>query len=429
MNRRRVFSKNKPLLVSNTIKSELSGIWDYLIFDIRDTLRSSGYHNRPFSFSQDYSIFNQNILNQLNISDEKILLKFKYRSNNTIVLGSPGPLGILKSVIDNNIDYKYEPLKIFDYGISLVDDDNNMNTLPKQQNVFKAECIGEVNPIRDAEIILTSYRMLESQGISNLTININGLGGVESRNKYYLELLSKTPSRFNSLAVSLLYNPLRLYNKLLNLDLDMNLRLPQIVDYLSSEESQYFKSVLEFLESLDIPYNLDSSLEGSIGFNEGVYFEIVSQDYPDNVLVRGGRHNQLFRLLGGDSKFGSVGIEIYIETLLELMQKSNTNNLINFTKPNIFIASIGLEGQKSALKILSLIQKHGLEVKESFGIKSLKQQLVKAKKLDSEITLIIGRKEAVDGTVILRDKESENQEIIPIDKLMSILSNKMSKNS
>jgi histidyl-tRNA synthetase len=422
---RRGLKKDKSLL--KTSPSNFSGLWDYLVSDIRDTFRSSGYQNILCSFSQDYSMFNQNILDQLNIVDSKILFKLKYKSKNTIVLGTPGPVGILKSVIDNNINYTEEPLKLFDYGVSLVDDDNNMSTAPTQHRVFKAEYIGDINPIRDAEFILTAYRMLEAQGISNMIVNINDLGAANSKKNYYSELLSKTPSRFKDLASSLAYNPLRLYNELLKLDLDMNLRLPQIVDYLSEEETQYFKSVLEFLESLDIEYNLDSSLEGSIGFNEGIYFEIVSQDYPDIVLVRGGRHNELFRLLGGDLDCGSVGLEIYIESLLDIIQKSNVSDYIKPTKPDIFVASIGLEGQKSALKILSLIQKHGLEAKESFGMKTLKQQLLKAKQSDAEITLIIGRKEAVDGTVILRDKESENQEIIPIDKLMSILSNKISK--
>lgn len=423
---RRTIRRNN-LSATTQIKTEFSGIWDSIVSDIRETLKSAGYQNSGFSFSQDASIFSPTILNQLNISDKKELLTLKYRSNSTLVLGSPGPLGILKAVIDNDLDYIEDPLKLFDYNISLVDDDNNMSTSPKQFHVFKAECIGDIEPVRDAELILTAYRILEAQGLDNLIVNINELGGNNSKEQYYLELLSKTPSRYKEIATSLAYNPTQLYNRLLNLDLNVNLRLPQIVDYLSQEENQYFQAVLEFIETLDINYNLESGLSGSIGFNEGVYFEIVNQDNPDIVLVRGGRHNQIFTLLGGNSKAGALGIEIYVDSILELIQKTQPDKIINSLKPDIFVASIGLEGQKSALKILSLIQKHGLEVKESFGLKSLRQQLLKAKKSDAEITLIVGRKEAVDGTVILRDKESENQEIIPIDKLVSILSKKLSK--
>jgi histidyl-tRNA synthetase len=409
------------------INSEFSNIWDGVVSDIRDTLKSAGYQNSGFAFTQEASVFSTKILNKLNISAKESLFTVKYKAKNTIVLGAPGPVGILKTVIDNNMEYQEEPLKLFDYGISLVDDDNDMSTTPKQFHVFKAECIGDTNPVRDAEMILTAYRMLEAQGIQNLVVNINAMGGSDSRDQYYKELLSKTPKRFKNLSNALSYNPIQLYNELMSLDTDINIKIPQIVDYLSLEETQYLKAVLEFLDTLDIQYNLDSGLSGSIGFNEGVYFEIMSTDYPEMVLVRGGRHNELFELLGGDKGAGAAGIEIYVDLLLQLVQKLEPQKLATTTKPDIFVASIGLEGQKSALKILSLIQKHGLEVKENFGIKSLRNQLLKAKKSDAEITLIIGRKEAVDGTVILRDKESENQEIVPIDKLISILSKKLSK--
>jgi len=426
MRRRRVIKKNNSVEQA-IINPEFSNSWDSVVSDIRDTLKSAGYQNTSSTFTQEASVFSNKILNRLNISATESLFTVKYKSKNTIVLGAPGPIGILKTVIDSNIPYQDETLKLFEYGISLVDDDNNSSTVPKQFHVFKAECIGDINPVRDSEMILTAYRMLESQGIENLVVNINGLGDLDSRNKYYKELISKTPKRFKSLANSLSYNPIQLYNELMSLDMDINIRIPQIVDYLSVEESHYLKAMLEFLDTLDIQYNLDSTLSGSIGFNEGVYFEIISQDYPEIILIRGGRHNNLFELLGGNKGAGAVGIEIYVDSLLQLVQTVNPSKLLDSKETDIFVASIGLEGQKSALKILSLIQKHGLNVKESFEIKSLKQQLLRARKSDAEITLIIGRKEAVDGTVILRDKESENQEIIPIDKLISILSKKLSK--
>jgi len=425
--RRRRFVRKNNLVKQTIINSEFSNVWDRVVSDIRDTLKSTGYQNSGFAFTQEASIFNTKILNKLNISAKESLFTVQYKSKNTIVLGAPGPVGILKAVIDNNMGYRDEPLKLFDYGVSIVDDDNNSSTTPKQFHVFKAECVGDTNPVRDAEMILTAYRMLELQGIENLVVNINALGGADSREKYYKELVSKTPKRFKNLYQSLSYNPIQLYTELMSVDTDINIKIPQIVDYLSVEENQYLKSVLEFLDTLDIQYNLDSSLSGSIGFNEGVYFEIISTDDPEVVLVRGGRHNELFELLGGDKNAGAAGIEIYVDLLIQLIQKLEPQKLAPTIKPDVFVASIGLEGQKSALKILSLIQKHGLEVKENFGIKSLKNQLSKAKKSDAEITLIIGRKEAVDGTVILRDKESENQEIIPIDKLISILSKKLSK--
>ncbi|MEY3470740.1 MAG: hypothetical protein RLZZ223_90 [Candidatus Parcubacteria bacterium] len=409
------------------INKDNSLIWDNVVSDVRETLRSTGYSHNVFSFSAELAVFNTNVLSLLNIKDKKSLITLKRGKKQSVVISVPGPISIFQSIIDHNIDYKEETLKLFDYGISLVDDDDDDSTIPRQFHVFKAECIGDNNSVRDAELMLTAYRLLEEQGIKNLIITINDLGGRESRQKYYQEIASKAQTRYKDLVQKLEYNPIRLYNELNSTDSDINLRLPQIVDYLSESETKYLQEVLEFLETLDISYELDSGLSGSLGFNEGVYFEIRSQDYPETVLVRGGRHNELFNELSGEKKLGAVGMEIYIESLVYVAQKIQSEKLDRINKPDIFVASIGPEGQKSALKILSLIQKSGLGVKESFGVKSLREQLMKAKKSDAEITLIVGRKEAVDGTVILRDKESENQEIIPIEKLLSIISQKLDK--
>ena len=50
-----------------------------------------------------------------------------------------------------------------------------------------------------------------------------------------------------------------------------------------------------------------------------------------------------------------------------------------------------------------------------------------ADKLGTAYSIIIGQKEVQDGTVILRDMESGNQEIIDQKKLKSALEKKLSK--
>jgi histidyl-tRNA synthetase len=409
------------------INRHTAEIRERVVSDIKDTLKNTNYTHITFAFSQKLSIFSKDILAELNINDKKSLLTIKRATKDSVVMSVPGPISILKSVIDQNIPYQDEPIKLFDYGLSLVDEDNDIQTEPIQQSVFKIECIGDIAPVRDAELILTAYRLLEELKIPNLMISINELGGISSRELYYTELLAKISPRYKDICELYQYNPIELYNQISHLDLDIDLQLPQIVDYLDATESKRFKSILEFLDSLDIPYIFTPTLSGGLGFNEGTYFEIISQGDPDIVLARGGRHNNLFELLGGDKDFGSVGMEIYINPIVDIIEKYNLFEMKPIQNPDIFVASIGPEGQKSALKILSLIQKNGLGVKENFGIKSLRQQLMKAKKSDATITLIVGRKEAVDGTVILRDKHSENQEVVPIEKLLHILSQKLQK--
>jgi histidyl-tRNA synthetase len=74
--------------------------------------------------------------------------------------------------------------------------------------------------------------------------------------------------------------------------------------------------------------------------------------------------------------------------------------------------------KKKSLKTFAELQKNGILTAESFGRGSLKSQLRVADKLGVQITLIIGQKEALDGTVIVKDMVSGTQETVGMDKLV-----------
>ena len=87
--RRRRFVRKNNLVKQPIINSEFSNAWDRVVSDIRDTLKSTGYQNSGFAFTQEASIFNTKILNKLNISAKESLFTVQYKSKNTIVLGAP----------------------------------------------------------------------------------------------------------------------------------------------------------------------------------------------------------------------------------------------------------------------------------------------------------------------------------------------------
>lgn len=401
--------------------------WDHVVSEIRGSLANTGYQKMVSPLTEKEDLFTKDLLESLHIIDKNELFTVRKKGKNSLVLSAPGPVSLIRTAIEQGLVSEDVPAKLYHYGMSLVDEDNDDATDPKQFHVFKIECIGDSAPVRDAEIILTAYRILEDLGLKNLVVNINSLGTKASRQEYYTELCNRAGKRFANLCERYSADPIQLYSELQAQSTEMNIALPFIVDHLDEVSAAHFKVVLEFLDTLEVPYEMNPMLRGSLGFNESVYFEIVSQDNPDVVLVRGGRHDSIYSQLGGEGEhIGSVGMEIYVDTVLARIWKSKQVKLSKET-PQVFVASIGQEGQKTALKILSQIQKKGLGVKESFGIQSLKQQLSKAKKVSAPITLIIGRKESIDGTVILRDRFSDNQETVPLDRLLTVIEEKLAE--
>ena len=75
------------------------------------------------------------------------------------------------------------------------------------------------------------------------------------------------------------------------------------------------------------------------------------------------------------------------------------------------------------------MEKDGILVAESFGRGSLKSQLRNADQLGVEITIIIGQKEAIDGTVIVKDMASGSQETVTNEKLIGVVKRMLRSNS
>ncbi len=67
-----------------------------------------------------------------------------------------------------------------------------------------------------------------------------------------------------------------------------------------------------------------------------------------------------------------------------------------------------------------------LNVSTIIGKDSLKGQLRSASKLGAQVALIIGQREALDKSVILKDMDSGSQETVSQKKLVDILKEKFS---
>lgn len=403
---------------------EQMNTWECIVADIRSSLHNTGYQKVINPLSEKYSTFTPEILDCLKVYDTDILFTVKKKYGETWVVSPPGPMSLFRTALENDFIQEGEPVKLYHYGVAMVDEDNDEQTEPHQFNVFKVECIGDKDAVRDAELLLTIYRMLNDLGLDNILVRINFLGTRKERQKYLEEIERRIGDVYPRIIEAYKHDPIQLYQALQRQMEEIQIPLPILLDYLKEKNSQHFASVLELLESLNIPYELDYTLAGSFGFNDSTYFEIISQDNPNIVLARGGRHDELLSEMTGKDHYGSVGGEIYIDTILQEVWQ-NTYKESKKENPQVFVASIGAEGQKKALQILTSMQDKGWGVLENLGLRTLRQQLQKAKKADVPITVIIGHKEALEGTVILRDKLGDNQEIVPLDHLFDIIEKKL----
>ncbi|NBS69057.1 hypothetical protein EBT31_09105, partial [bacterium] len=67
----------------------------------------------------------------------------------------------------------------------------------------------------------------------------------------------------------------------------------------------------------------------------------------------------------------------------------------------------------------------GIEVAEAFSKGNLKGQLEIADKVKAPLSIILGQKEVLDGTVIIRDMDSGVQEIVDVEKVVAIVAKRL----
>jgi histidyl-tRNA synthetase len=87
-------------------------------------------------------------------------------------------------------------------------------------------------------------------------------------------------------------------------------------------------------------------------------------------------------------------------------------------KARVFLAQLGDMAKKKSLVLFSELEKNSILIAESFGRGSLKSQMRVANRLGAQVTIIIGQKEALDDTAIVKDMVSGTQETVTHERLV-----------
>ena len=358
---------------------------------------------------------------------EKEMFQFTNKGGKDVVLRPEGTASVVRAYINHGMHNLPQPLKVF-YDGPMFRYENTQSGRLREHHQVGFEVLGSANPATDAQLILIGYNLLEDLGISfNLQINSVGCVGCrgvfrESLVEYYRsvrkDLCDDCKRRLNK-------NPLRLLDCKEESCQSVKESAPQIVDYLDDNCKKHFMQVLEYLDELEIPYNLNPFLVRGLDYYTKTVFEFwpSGEKKSQSALFGGGRYDNLVEELGGLETPG-VGFSAGIERLI---LRIKDEGVIIPTPPrlDVFVAQLGVEAKKKTMLLFEELRNEGFEVVENFAKDSLKQQLEDADKLKVRFVLILGQKELQEKTILLRDMDAGVQEIIDQKKVVSILRSKL----
>jgi histidyl-tRNA synthetase len=194
---------------------------------------------------------------------------------------------------------------------------------------------------------------------------------------------------------------------------------PQILNHLCEGCKNHLKSVLEFLDELQLPYNLDPYLVRGLDYYTKTVFEIFEESEKGKAigaLAGGGRYDNLAKILGG-GEVPAVGGAAGVERIIELMKEKQVK-LPKEKKPKIFLAQIGELAKKKSLKLIEEFREEKIPIYESIGKDSLKAQMKLADKFGVRYVLIFGQQEALNDEILLRDMETGKQKKLRLKNLI-----------
>ncbi len=401
--------------------------WSFIRDKAEKIAQVYGFEKIDLPILEETALFIRSVGKETDIV-EKEIFSFVDRGGENVSLRPEATASISRAYIGHGMLNLPQPVKLF-YEGPMFRYDRPQSGRYRQFNQIGFEALGDLNPVLDAQLIIISYNIFKELGL-DVNIQINSIGCPTCRKEYKVQLVNYYKSQKNDLCEDcksrLSKNPLRLLDCKEEKCQAIAEDAPQIVDWLCDECKNHFVKVLEFLDELEINYNLNPHLVRGLDYYTKTVFEIwpeSSEKKAQNALGGGGRYDNLTELLGGRPT-PAVGVALGLErTILKI--KELGIEVPEQEKPDIFLAQLGEAAKRKALSLYEDLRKEGFNIAESFAKDGLKNQLDIANKLGAKYTLILGQKELSEETILLREMEGGMQETINYNKIIKELKKRL----
>lgn len=419
--------QKEPLLLQTLrgmrdILPEEQPYWERIRRLLASACQEFGFHRIDTPTVEYANLFVRSVGTGTDIVDKEIYL-FETRGGDKAALRPEFTASIARAYIEHGMQSLPKPVKLFSTG-PLFRYDRPQEGRYREHWQANFDIFGEADAILDAQIFQIAFRILTQLGLKNIEFHVNSIGTPEGRKEYRKILVRYLESQRHKLCQNckdrLLSNPLRVLDCKEDKCAQVTANAPQSADYLDADSREHFKLLLEYLDELELPYVVNPRLVRGLDYYTKTVFEIYStntdRDGKKASLGGGGRYDGLIKSLGGEQT-PAIGFALGMDRLvLEMIRLGGKP--YRESRPKVFLAQLGDCAKKKSLRVFSDLQKNDILVAESFGRGNLKAQLRAANRVAAEITVIIGQKEALDGTAIVKDMVSGTQEMVRQDKLV-----------
>ncbi len=357
---------------------------------------------------------------------EMYYLHHKEGDNLDIALRPEGTAGIVRAYYEHGMHTWSQPVRLF-YSGPMFRHERPQKGRERQFTQFGIESIGESDSSEDALVILAACQALYRLQIKpeNFSVHINSIGCTHCRPKYIKKLLAYIKTRQGKLCDDCLLraetNPMRVLDCKNKTCQAHTTDAPNHLDHLCDNCKNHFKSTLEYLEEAGISFNINHRIVRGLDYYTRTVFELIAETgtLKGQALGAGGRYDNLVATYGR-RKAPAVGFSAGVERVITILKDLKLSK-VPTEKPQVFVIQLGSSAKKKAFSILRQLLAAGIKTASSLSSNSLKTQLKMATKNNVRFALIIGQRELLDKTVIIKDLQNGSQETVDLKQYLAIL--------
>ncbi len=280
--------------------------------------------------------------------------------------------------------------------------------------------------IAEAILIQATRALVTELGYTDHTVKINSLGDTDSITRYSRELANFLKKRMDIMPADarelMKDHPLSALTSLIEQNHELVHRSPNPLEYLSDPSRKHFREIIEYLDMSSTPYEIDPKMMGHHEcYSDAIFsLDINSEDeVPAPISARGGRFDE-FVYRTTRTRTPAVGAVVVLKNSKAPARAPRPK----VQKPSVYVVQLGFGPKIRSLLLIDSLRLAGIPVFHDLASDSLSTQLRDAEARGVKYTLIIGQKEFVENTVILRDMIDRNQEYITHDALIKKLKRK-----
>jgi histidyl-tRNA synthetase len=378
----------------------------------RSVAERYGYHEIATPIFEFSDVFKRTLGDTSDIVTKE-MYTFTDKGGDEITLRPEGTAGVARALISGGLS-QHLPLKFFYQGPMFRYERPQKGRL-RQFHQIGVELLGVAEPLGDIEVIALGAAVLSALGIAEHTrLELNTLGNTSSRTAYRQVLTEYLSDHRDALSddsqTRLDRNPLRILDSKDAGDRKIVAEAPEFGASLDAESSDFFAAVRTGLDALGIAYHLNPRLVRGLDYYCHTAFEFTTDALgAQGAVVAGGRYDGLVSTMGGPETPG-VGWAAGIERMALLLGEATAPS-----RP-IAVIPLGAAAESAALTLTDRLRRGGLAVELGYR-GNLKRRMSRANRINARCAVIIGDDELAQGSATLRDLDSGEQTLVPLDAL------------